>query len=155
MCLKVRCALTLLTSMLLRATVHVFTYSHCIATSAASQNQVQTWHFGGHWLVASVLQVQGRSLSAAGAAALTGESDLSETGLLLAQVLGQQGSIFDRDVCSTRFCRGFVRTGERVRHHRHRIDVYRGLCVQRCNFCLLYTSPSPRDGLLSRMPSSA
>ena len=25
----------------------------------------------------------------------------------------------------------------------------------RCGFCLLYTSPSPRDGLLSRMPSSA
>ena len=24
-----------------------------------------------------------------------------------------------------------------------------------CNYCLLYTSPSPRDGLLSRMPSSA
>ena len=24
-----------------------------------------------------------------------------------------------------------------------------------CNPCLLYTSPSPRDGLLSRMPSSA
>ena len=24
-----------------------------------------------------------------------------------------------------------------------------------CNGCLLYTSPSPRDGLLSRMPSSA
>ena len=24
-----------------------------------------------------------------------------------------------------------------------------------CNLCLLYTSPSPRDGLLSRMPSSA
>ena len=23
------------------------------------------------------------------------------------------------------------------------------------NLCLLYTSPSPRDGLLSRMPSSA
>ena len=23
------------------------------------------------------------------------------------------------------------------------------------NYCLLYTSPSPRDGLLSRMPSSA
>ena len=27
--------------------------------------------------------------------------------------------------------------------------------VQRCGACLLYTSPSPRDGLLSRMPSSA
>ena len=25
----------------------------------------------------------------------------------------------------------------------------------RCRLCLLYTSPSPRDGLLSRMPSSA
>ena len=24
-----------------------------------------------------------------------------------------------------------------------------------CHTCLLYTSPSPRDGLLSRMPSSA
>ena len=30
---------------------------------------------------------------------------------------------------------------------RYRIGVYKN--------CLLYTSPSPRDGLLSRMPSSA
>ena len=31
-----------------------------------------------------------------------------------------------------------------------------GLKVERIlNTCLLYTSPSPRDGLLSRMPSSA
>ena len=27
--------------------------------------------------------------------------------------------------------------------------------LERPTFCLLYTSPSPRDGLLSRMPSSA
>ena len=27
--------------------------------------------------------------------------------------------------------------------------------VPESNICLLYTSPSPRDGLLSRMPSSA
>ena len=27
--------------------------------------------------------------------------------------------------------------------------------VVMCKACLLYTSPSPRDGLLSRMPSSA
>ena len=27
--------------------------------------------------------------------------------------------------------------------------------AERLYFCLLYTSPSPRDGLLSRMPSSA
>ena len=29
------------------------------------------------------------------------------------------------------------------------------LNIRRGNICLLYTSPSPRDGLLSRMPSSA
>ena len=29
------------------------------------------------------------------------------------------------------------------------------LDVTHSYFCLLYTSPSPRDGLLSRMPSSA
>ena len=27
--------------------------------------------------------------------------------------------------------------------------------LSKCDACLLYTSPSPRDGLLSRMPSSA
>ena len=29
------------------------------------------------------------------------------------------------------------------------------LCEDKVWICLLYTSPSPRDGLLSRMPSSA
>ena len=29
------------------------------------------------------------------------------------------------------------------------------LACRSCMDCLLYTSPSPRDGLLSRMPSSA
>ena len=34
--------------------------------------------------------------------------------------------------------------------------AYAGLwCSVPGNICLLYTSPSPRDGLLSRMPSSA
>ena len=28
-------------------------------------------------------------------------------------------------------------------------------CSKQAKHCLLYTSPSPRDGLLSRMPSSA
>ena len=28
-------------------------------------------------------------------------------------------------------------------------------CMRQAEICLLYTSPSPRDGLLSRMPSSA
>ena len=47
--------------------------------------------------------------------------------------------------------------------HRHKPkkewDLKGSLCGD-CHFdkskdCLLYTSPSPRDGLLSRMPSSA
>ena len=33
---------------------------------------------------------------------------------------------------------------------------YKALLLEQQDFsCLLYTSPSPRDGLLSRMPSSA
>ena len=32
-------------------------------------------------------------------------------------------------------------------------EVYESIMTE--NICLLYTSPSPRDGLLSRMPSSA
>ena len=35
------------------------------------------------------------------------------------------------------------------------IDVAMRLSVDPRKACLLYTSPSPRDGLLSRMPSSA
>ena len=32
---------------------------------------------------------------------------------------------------------------------------YRLACQAKINICLLYTSPSPRDATLSRMPSSA
>ena len=35
------------------------------------------------------------------------------------------------------------------------LDMVRLDCVKLYPNCLLYTSPSPRDGLLSRMPSSA
>ena len=34
-------------------------------------------------------------------------------------------------------------------------DLAENSSVRGCMVCLLYTSPSPRDGLLSRMPSSA
>ena len=33
--------------------------------------------------------------------------------------------------------------------------LFKRLGVARCETCLLYTSPSPRDATLSRMPSSA
>ena len=35
------------------------------------------------------------------------------------------------------------------------IEDYQKLTGTHADICLLYTSPSPRDGLLSRMPSSA
>ena len=40
-----------------------------------------------------------------------------------------------------------------VDFHRKKFDI--PAVVERIEYCLLYTSPSPRDGLLSRMPSSA
>ena len=44
---------------------------------------------------------------------------------------------------------GLYREAEQTRK---RLEVYLDM---RDRGCLLYTSPSPRDGLLSRMPSSA
>ena len=34
-------------------------------------------------------------------------------------------------------------------------NVHKGTTYKHCYICLLYTSPSPRDATLSRMPSSA
>ena len=39
--------------------------------------------------------------------------------------------------------------------HNNDLRIYEGINVELLYGCLLYTSPSPRDGLLSRMPSSA
>ena len=44
-----------------------------------------------------------------------------------------------------------VATLDRIKRAAKRV----GLEVAKGYDCLLYTSPSPRDGLLSRMPSSA
>ena len=38
---------------------------------------------------------------------------------------------------------------------KHTINSFRNVLTNLLQHCLLYTSPSPRDGLLSRMPSSA
>jgi hypothetical protein len=45
---------------------------------------------------------------------------------------------------------------EKILNRQDQISL-KNLVIQNSNidFCLLYTSPSPRDGLLSRMPSSA
>ena len=43
----------------------------------------------------------------------------------------------------------------RDRYLEHQIATYGKVLFKRSSFCLLYTSPSPRDATLSRMPSSA
>ena len=40
-------------------------------------------------------------------------------------------------------------------HRLSKLRAYSAIDFDRAKYCLLYTSPSPRDGLLSRMPSSA
>ena len=42
-----------------------------------------------------------------------------------------------------------------VRRRRERKNIERGAAHIQSTFCLLYTSPSPRDLSTSRMPSSA
>ena len=46
-------------------------------------------------------------------------------------------------------------TGESIRLAALWMIEHNQLEQQEADTCLLYTSPSPRDGLLSRMPSSA
>src|SRR5664279_4495492 len=43
----------------------------------------------------------------------------------------------------------------RMSHAKLPLSCWSSLNLMRFQYCLLYTSPSPRDGLLSRMPSSA
>ena len=45
--------------------------------------------------------------------------------------------------------------GTRTNNNLDVVDAFGGGYIAKSVACLLYTSPSPRDGLLSRMPSSA
>ena len=50
----------------------------------------------------------------------------------------------------------WIEIKQKVRGKAPLVDAaYLPVMCQHCDDCLLYTSPSPRDGLLSRMPSSA
>ena len=76
-------------------------------------------------------------------AVITGSS--RGLGLASARALLDEG-------CSVVICaRGKVQLEASAKELKVRSDESRVLAVS----CLLYTSPSPRDGLLSRMPSSA
>ena len=46
-------------------------------------------------------------------------------------------------------------SGANGRVHKEDVETYKDTNVVRISPCLLYTSPSPRDRSVSRMPSSA
>ena len=77
-----------------------------------------------------------------------------------------KGSILPRDVMNykqgVRFCVAFNNYNQPIRKGGYIFVRFLGYIARLERFCpigmiscLLYTSPSPRDGLLSRMPSSA
>ena len=49
----------------------------------------------------------------------------------------------------------FLEQTNKVGNYIQRTNNFHHGAPDNCSACLLYTSPSPRDGLLSRMPSSA
>ena len=50
---------------------------------------------------------------------------------------------------------GLLQIGDEIITYTGKTDFSFTGCIRGFSGCLLYTSPSPRDGLLSRMPSSA
>ena len=56
---------------------------------------------------------------------------------------------------TTAVAEGLAEAGQEELSVQQKFRIDDDYTQQMANFCLLYTSPSPRDGLLSRMPSSA
>ena len=67
------------------------------------------------------------------------------------------GELFERQVAATDATRASLTYKKLARYTNPSWEqkVRFGQLLEHSNSCLLYTSPSPRDGLLSRMPSSA
>ena len=76
-------------------------------------------------------------------------------GMEVAAVLGIVGGNADKalEVLSEVTCEDIAKTKELINQKICSCSLVEG--VDNLYICLLYTSPSPRDGLLSRMPSSA
>src|SRR5664279_5180818 len=70
-----------------------------------------------------------------------------------AEVAGHDGAVDGGDDLGKGDLLG--RTGQYVATPHAALGAHQTGARQRQEDCLLYTSPSPRDGLLSRMPSSA
>ena len=67
------------------------------------------------------------------------------------------GETFSEDLLRRSFCQGAAQQGSVLGAVRQALEAFVGKAepFDDITICLLYTSPSPRDGLLSRMPSSA
>ena len=76
----------------------------------------------------------------------TGVSGSGKSSLVFATIAAESQRMINETYSS--FVQGFMPTLARPE-----VDLLEGLTT--AIICLLYTSPSPRDGLLSRMPSSA
>ena len=72
--------------------------------------------------------------------------------LLLASA---QGAVIGIDLGSRFLKVGIIQPGTGIELVLNEATKRKSSSVAGFNACLLYTSPSPRDGLLSRMPSSA
>ena len=57
----------------------------------------------------------------------------------------------ERNIKSEEYISELKKDKEQLIENKKNVDTFK----ETANSCLLYTSPSPRDGLLSRMPSSA
>ena len=71
----------------------------------------------------------------------------------LEEIMGERGVQVDHTTLNRWVIRYSGVIAEAARHRKERCD--RSWRMDETYICLLYTSPSPRDGLLSRMPSSA
>ena len=79
-----------------------------------------------------------------------GEVNLSGDALALSNCVVASGAVMNIDFDTT-----IVGSLDPAATRVNALDVLEGGTVNMSNGCLLYTSPSPRDATLSRMPSSA
>ena len=97
---------------------------------------------------------EGSTLSKGVAVSAAVDADPTNVGIMLTRQAGLSPTGYIRGLWPSEVLRGGVSWSFGGGRHRVRLTetIFRG-CVRKA--CLLYTSPSPRDGLLSRMPSSA
>ena len=85
----------------------------------------------------------------------------NKKGQFIAEVPFKKGKMHGKRICYS--SRGRILSKDKFKKGKGRFKTFyknghlknEGVLVDQVKDCLLYTSPSPRDGLLSRMPSSA